>query len=229
MMDEATAVPSTFKWLLWPTHWDFPASDDFLVGEFRVRLMGHALELSYEGSAPCSPDSANALAERYIEALNKRVGMPVGLITEDEFLARTTPPFGGMIRTISASRESRGRTERAVRAARNELLASADQTLRRCYDYLQDARECLNVLDGTGGEAADYAAYKAMEVLKERFGGDAKAKAALGSVYEKAKRAANEERHIPRKGQPQSTASGRSVELAKQAIQAYERYLLTQP
>src|SRR5207244_199856 len=112
--------------------------------------------------------------------LNKHPGMPFALITEDEFLARTTPPFGGMIRTLSVSREGRSRTGRAVREARNELLASADQTLRRCYDYLQDAQERLNALDATDSEAAAYAAYKAMEVLKERFGGDAQAKAALG-------------------------------------------------
>jgi len=128
---------------------------------------------------------------------------------------------------VSPSRGDRSRVARAVREALNELLASADQALRRCYDFLQDAHEHANSLTG---EAA-YAAYKAMEVLIDRFGGQKEAVAALGRTVAEAKKVANDARHIPRKGQPppRADASARSVELASQAIRSYERYLLSRP
>jgi hypothetical protein len=198
-------------------------SDEFVVEGFRVRLTS-SLELVFEGSGVCCPDAARALAERYVEALRTR--LPEGifmLITMEEFLIRTTPPFGGMVRIVSQSREDRGRGARAVREARNELLAGADETLRRCYDYLQDASEEMN--DPKGHLA--YSVYKAMEVLEERFGSsEAKTIKALGSIFKKTKRAANEERHIQEGDQPRSNVSGRSVEFARETIRAYERYLL---
>ena len=209
---------NTFKWILQPLYEPLAgASDEFLAGEFRIRLMGNSLEVTFEGTGPCSPEAARALAEKYIAALK----MPVFLITEEEFLKRTTPPFGGVMRTLSINREGRRQAERAVREARNELLASANEALRRCYNYLQDAHERLYT-----GEDAAYAVYKAMEVLEERFGGEAKAIAALGKTLKEAKKAANEERHIPEKVKPQANASGRSVGLAREVIRAYERYLL---
>jgi hypothetical protein len=72
-----------------------------------------------------------------------------------------------------------------------------------------------------------YSVYKAMEVLEERFGSsEAKTIKALGSIFKKTKRAANEERHIQEGDQPRSNVSGRSVEFARETIRAYERYLL---
>lgn len=113
----------------------------------------------------------------------------------------------------------------AVREARNELLASEDKALRRCYDYLQDARECMYTLN----DEAAYHAYKAIEVLEVRFGGERQAVAALGNILKKAKTAANQKRHIPEKGHLQPKASVGSVELTRQVIRKYERYLLDHP
>ena len=63
----------------------------------------------------------------------------------------------------------------------------------------------------------------------ERFGSSKKAVAALGKTVAEAKKVANDARHIRRKGQPppRGDASARSVELARQAIRSYERYLLS--
>ena len=129
-------------------------------------------------------------------------------------MAVPPPTFNwiGMMTVVSLSREDGRRVALAVREARNELLASADEALRRCYDYLQDAHEHANSLTV---EAA-YAAYKAMEVLIERFGGSRQAVAALGKTVAEAKRVANGARHIRRKDQPptRGDASAQSVDLA---------------
>ena len=72
--------------------------------------------------------------------------------------------------------------------------------------------------------------YKAMEVLKRRFGGsEEKAVEALGPIFKNTKKTANDGRHIPRKGQPPATTSAQLLELARETIRAYERYLLTRP
>lgn len=114
---------------------------------------------------------------------------------------------------------------RAIREARNEVLASADTALCRCYDYLQDAHERMI----TNIDEAASAVYKATEVLTERFGGEHNAVAVLGKTLKDAKRVANEGRHIPKKGQSQRNGLGRSIELGKAVVRAYERYLLAQP
>lgn len=209
--------------MLWPQAGLSGVSDEFVVVAqgFRVRLMGNVLELSFEASGTCAPGSARALAEKYIETLRKGLASPLALITEEEFLVRTTPPFGGMM-TSPSWQEDRSRCATAVREARNALLSTDDQILRRSYDHLQDAAERLNTLDG---EPA-YEAYKAIEVLEVHFGSEAKAVDALGKTFKKAKRAANAPRHIPEKSRPPANAFGGSVELVKQVVRAYERYLL---
>ena len=60
-----TATHMTFKWMLW-THQKnvHGLSDEFIAKGFRVRLMGSILEVSFEGSGTCSPDSAKSLAEK---------------------------------------------------------------------------------------------------------------------------------------------------------------------
>jgi hypothetical protein len=225
-----TGTDDEFKWLLWtfPEH-NAVMTDEFIAEGFRVRLMGNMLGLSFEASGHPSAAVAKALAERYVRALGKHLAMPVYLISEQEFLERTTPPFGGTtlgatILTASRGtwREDRDRRARAVREARKEL-SCADQTLQQCYDYLEDARE---EDQRPGGKPWD-PVYKAMEVLKERFGSGAEAVKALGKVFEQTKMTANEKRHHKKKGQPRSTTPERSsVELARETIRAYERYLL---
>ena len=189
-------------------------------------MRGSSVELVFEGAGTCSLGLARALAERYIEALRRHLPGVSALITTEEFLIRTAPPFGRMT-VVSMSREDGRRVALAVREARNELLASGDEALRRCYDYLQDAHEHATSLTAD----AAYAAYKAMEVLIERFGGSKQAVAALGKTVAEAKRVANGARHIQRNGQPptRGDASARSVNLARQAIRSYERHLLGRP
>lgn len=217
-----TPTQKTFKWTLW-THQEnmHGASDEFIAEGFRVRLMGPTLEVSFEASGTCSPDLAKSLAEKYVETLAKHLATSLTLMTEAEWLQRTAPPFGRMT-TFYGNREARSHVVSAVREARNELLASEDKDLRRCYDYLQDARERMYTLN----DEAAYHAYKAIEVLEVRFGGERKAVAALGNILKEAKTAANEKRHIPEKGQLQPKASEGYMELTRQVIREYERYLL---
>ena len=99
---EEADMTAPFTWylgMLPPTQ--MPA-DEFVVGDLRLRLMGNSLEVSFEGTSTGSADAARALAERYVEALRRRLVTPLWLQTEEEFLARTNPPFGGMVQMISA-------------------------------------------------------------------------------------------------------------------------------
>ncbi|MEO7859814.1 MAG: hypothetical protein ABIU05_05125 [Nitrospirales bacterium] len=125
-----------------------------------------------------------------------------------------------------ANREDRRPVENAVREARNELLASEDEALRRCYDYLQDAREQMGKNTPPANVSVYAAAYKAMEVLKRRFGGEKQAGAVLGNVFRKAKTAANTEPHIREKFRQQPATIGKVLELTEQVIRSYEGYLL---
>lgn len=212
----------TFKWNLWTHQEDVHmAFDEFTAEGFRVRLMGPTLDVTFEAPGTRSPDLATSLAEKYVEILAKHLGTSITLLTEGEWLERTAPPFGRM-RTLHIDRDGRRRVVSAMRSARNELLASEDKTLRRCYDYLQDARERAHT------DEAAYDAYKAIEVLEGRFGTQKKAVDALGKILKKAKTAANEKRHIPEEGRLQPKGSDGPVELTKQAIREYERYLLGQ-
>ena len=120
----------------------------------------------------------------------------------------------------------RSRVARAVREARNELLASADRALQRCYNYLQNARE--------RGDDAIFDLYKAVETIENGLGGEEKAGRILDVLKEiKAlKRAANEptgdERHAPE--DPASTPPradlGQAWKNTMAVVRAYERYLL---
>ena len=221
-----TAPDKTLKWMLWsPPGIISGAFDEFIAEGFRVRLMGNMLEVSFEASDTWSPDSANALAVKYVEALGKGLLMTPTLMTEAEWLQRTTPPFGGNT-TIFSNQGDWSQVANAVREARNELLTAADVTLRRCYDCLSDAQVCMHA--HKNNEAA-YAAYKAIEVLENRFGGEGAAVKILGKKLKQAKTAANKERHIAEKTLSQPKSSIGTVELTKQVIQKYERYLLHQP
>src|SRR5207249_10071549 len=96
--------------------------------------------LTFEGAGSAPDDSAKALAEKYVGLLGKRTGLALHPITIEEFLARTAPPVPSMNWHAQGwygrdSRESRDRVSRAMCEARNELLASVDDTLRRVYDY----------------------------------------------------------------------------------------------
>ena len=90
----------------------------------------------------------------------------------------------------------------AVRAVRNEMLASGDPALRRCYDYIQAARD-TTARDIEASPMPDL--YKVIETIENALGGEASAIEVLGADVGRAlkavKRAANEpvrdERHAP--------------------------------
>jgi hypothetical protein len=217
-----TAEGKVFSWWFWPPQAFQGMSDEFVVVAegFRIRLMGSSLELSVETSGTCSPISARTLADTYVGILARHLTTPLTLITEQEFSMRTEPPFGHPHNVFSGGYRSRSESARAVRETRNEMLASADMALRECYNYLQDAY-------GTSlPEVAASAAYKAIEVLEDRFGSQTKAVDALGKIVKEAKTAANQKRHIPKRVQMQPKTSVEPVELTKQVIKRYERYLL---
>jgi hypothetical protein len=217
-----TAEGKVFSWWFWPLHEVQGVSDEFVaVAEgFRIRLMGNSLKLSFEASGTCSPNSARTLADTYVAILARHLATHLSLITEQEFAMRTEPPLGHVNSAFSRSFRSRSEGARAVGETRNEMLGSTDRALRECYNYLQDAY-------GTSlPEVAAYAAYKAIEVLEDRFGSQTRAVDALGKLVKEAKTAANQKRHIPKKGQLQPKTSGEPVELTSQVIQRYERYLL---
>jgi len=226
-------MPEKFTWML--STGPNPSTsmmDEFIIDGFRVMMTGNRLELSFEApgtsssdAAKALADAARALADRYVAVLGKHLVVPPFLMTEEEFLKRTTPPLGNLVitnRTPSTEWEGHGHTARAIRAARGELLAGADEWLRRCYDYLQEAIEEGKKLDGKPA----YAVFKAMEVLKERFGSDGKAGKVLGKVFEHTKQAANVERHIPIPKKKQPSPKGQPIQLARETVWAYERYLL---
>lgn len=220
-----TPPDTSFKWFLLTFPENFrTAHDEFLAEGFRIRLMGNMLEVSFEAQGTCSPDSARVLAEKYVGALGKRLLTVPVLITEAEWIARTTPPFQGYS-TVLSDREDQNRIVTAVSEARNELLASADEALRRCYNYLQDAHEHMN-------EATDQtsvSAYKALEELEQSFGGEAEAVAALGKEFKVAKRVANQPRHIEGKYELMPNPPASPLGLATNVIRSYERYLLGLP
>jgi hypothetical protein len=222
-------MTAPFTWylgMLPPTQ--MPA-DEFVVGKLRLRLMGNSLEVSFEGTSTGSADAARALAERYVEALRRRLVTPLWLQTEEEFLARTNPPFGGMVQMISASREDCERTNRAVNEARNELLTNANPALGRAYDYLRRARQDSGMLH-TG---AMFDLYKAIETIANALGGEAEAGRILGVLKEikTLKKAANEptrdERHAPvdPAAPPAPADIGRALENTLVVVRAYEAYL----
>jgi len=223
-MADATAGGKVFTWWFWPND-TFQASDEFVMTAdcFRIRLMGSIVELSYEGSGNPTPTSARELADKYAAILAKHLLVPVTLITNEEFATRTEPPFGYHNPALSRRYRNSDETAKAVRDARNEMLSSADKTLRECYDHMQDA---FIALRASHSQTAAYAVYKAIEVLEDSFGGEHKATGVIGDILKKAKTAANQERHIAKKVQNQPKTSDHPVGLTQQVIRNYENHLL---
>jgi hypothetical protein len=208
----------------------FSAFDEFVVVTegFRIKLKGSMLELSFvAASGSCSPDSAKVLADKYAKTLGNHSGMQLALETEEEQRVRMTPPSIIPMRSALHYLDclSPDHIARAIRAARNELLASADEALRRCYDHIQGAREEMKK-NIPGDDGVHVAAYKALEVLEEvGFGSEQKARNALPTLHV-AKGAAGTGRHIPEKYDSELEAPGRVLDLVTKVIRTYEGYLL---
>ena len=136
------AAGGLFRWMLWGFTEDYSClQDEFVAHGFRFRLMGNGLELAIEHSEDRPADAARKLAEVYVETLSRFGVAHFSLITEEEFLERTAPPFRSQMTNVPVGRPERERVGRTVRDARNQVLASGDPWLRRCYDHLQNARE----------------------------------------------------------------------------------------
>ena len=167
-------------------------SDEFVADGFRVRLRSNTLELTFEAPGQPSSIAARAVAEKYAAVLEKHLARPMTLMTEGEYLEL----FATIMMNTVVARGERERAARAIREARNELLASADQALRRCYDYLQNAKE--------HEVSAIFDLYKAIETVENALGGEGRAGVTLGVMKEiKAlKKSADvptgDERHAPK-------------------------------
>src|SRR5262249_21105715 len=153
---------TTFRWWLGMLPGQQMLSDEFAVGEFRIRLGGNLLELAYEGPGTPSRDAAETVAKKYAAILQRHLFTPFWLMTEEEAMARMAPPFVGMPTGFSATREDRERTYRAVDAARDEMVADADPALRRVYGYMRKAQE----RDGRFGQNPILDFYQALHPIE---------------------------------------------------------------
>ncbi len=217
---------TTFSWVLYPHHEYLPVlADEFIAGHFRLRLRGNSLHVEVE--APATEDAgleARELAERYIKTLAKHLAIRLRLLTIKEF--QSLPPIG-MTTIRGVRKEQHERIRETIRKARGELLALEDRTLRRCYDYLQDAREHPK-------ESLFYL-YKAVEAIEYEFTGARKAIKALGIeaelklVKKLANEPAGDERHAPKTADttehPKTTEKARALESVTCIVRAYEQYL----
>lgn len=233
-----SAPVSTFSWFLHPSGQALSAldqlRDEFVVRAFRLVLCGDNLQLLLEGSSAMTREQeARQLAETYAKALARGLGQFLHLMTEQELGSLpANASDDGSWQSAYGHRVSRD-PRSALREARNALLASSNETLRSCYNYIQDAEERRK-------ESLSYL-YKAVEAIENRLGGEKDAIATLNAVaiqnvgpaYKNVKRLANEsdrdERHAPSDPTTirQLTASEKEAafEDTRTVLRAYEKYL----
>ena len=208
----------TYRWILYPS----PSllqefGEEFMLRGARLRVGGNSVEIDCDDRA-----TAQGIIDRYVDGLRQRLP-EIGLaITEEEFLLRPAE----IVYVKGLSRDERDRVRRVKRELRNDLLQGADAALRRCYDYLQNARE--------REDGAIFELYKAIETIEDALGGEGRAGQVLGVAREiKAlKRVANErtrdERHAPK--DPASTPPRADLRQAWEntlaVVRAYEQHLL---
>ena len=218
-------MSKSFSWILWPYHEYLTiTSDEFIVEQFRFQLQGNSLTVEVEQSEGEGLHAqARQLAERYIKWLGDYLGSPLRLKTIEEF--KSMPPR--MVTVTSPDHKETERIYRAIRKARNELLASGNPMLSQCYDYLQDAREHK-------GESL-FNLYKFIETIEHRFQGERNAIRCLklGKELKFIKRLANEpvrdERHAPQRPDvvqcPSAANRTHAMEYARSVLRSYEQYL----
>jgi hypothetical protein len=199
--------------------------DEYVIDGCRVRMGGNTIDVESGDK-----DLAQKIVDGIVELLHRHLPGVYRAVAEEEFLRHTASDVGMPVgiqsrwprMTESVRKE---RVYQAVREVRNEMLAGADAALRRCYDYLQSARE--------RGDDAIFDLYKVVETIENVLGGEEKAGQILHALKEiKAlKRAANEptgdERHAPK--DPASTPPpadlGQAWENTKTVVRAYEVYV----
>jgi len=217
---------TTFIWILYPYHEYLPVlTDEFIVKQLRLRVQVNSLKVDIEAPTKENGESqARELAERYVKTLVRQLAIPLRLITTEEF-PHLSPL--GMIIVRGLKKEEHQRVRDAIRKARREMLAQEHVTLRRCYDYLQDAHE--------NPQQSLFYLYKAVEVIEHEFGGERQVIEVLhvGTEVKFIKRLANEsardQRHPP-KGRdkvkrPEMTDHRRAAECATRLVRAYEEYV----
>src|SRR5712691_3403162 len=173
----------TMSWYLYPSEPGFVhIQDEYVIDNCRVRMGGNTIDVESDNK-----DRAQGIVDRIGELLHRHLPGAYLVVTEEEFLRYSAVPFGTPLQWPGWREPVRKeRVYQAVREIRNEMLAGADAALRRCYDYLQNARE--------RGDDAIFNLYKAVETVQNAMGGQAQAEKILG--VEKAiralKRTANE-------------------------------------
>ena len=178
------------QWIIRSFH-DFQAFDEFVVGRFRLRLMGTHLTVEAEEVSDDAElrSTASDLAYRYFAVLKKHVPpVLMNLVTVEEYAA-ILPPFSQCMEVMGSTTAERKLLSDRVRLARGEMLASSDPHLRRSYDYLERARE-----DDTN---RFFHLYKFVETLEDSFGGEAKLIEALDvkTAVKTLKRLANDRQY----------------------------------
>ena len=215
------------QWIIRSFH-VFQAFDEFVVGHFRLRLMGIHLTVEAEevGESPELRSAASDLAYRYFAVLRKHVPLIMNLLTLEEY-ANILPPFSQCFEFEGSTTLEPKMLSDGVRLTRDEILASSDPHLRQSYDYLELARE-----DETNRL---FHLYKFVETLEDSFSGEANLIKELDvkTAVKTLKRLANDRQHDQRHSR---NVSGKSIRIssenqnlamnyAYEIIRAYERSL----
>src|SRR5436309_5501122 len=124
---------SAHTWHIRPQEALVSANDQFLCGRVRIKIFGGILILDGDG---LNQVEARTIAEQYVEAIEKHLHGGLTLITSEHFNSLLPCVYQSTF-----GREDREKVKEALRKARSKLLDTEDVTLRRCYDYIQDAQE----------------------------------------------------------------------------------------
>src|SRR5713101_5414988 len=118
--------------------------DEYVIDGCHVLMGGNTIEVESDDK-----DLAQEIVGRIDELLHRHLPGAYRVVTQDEWSHAAIS--GGMPFLMPVGMQSWGpgmrepvrkaSVYRAVREVRNEMLAGADAALRRCYDYLQSARE----------------------------------------------------------------------------------------
>lgn len=218
-------MSKVYSWVLWPHHeYLLLLKDEFVVNEFRVLLKGNTLHIELEQSGNGETKSqARELAQKYIKLLFRHLQIPLRLVTVEELASMPAT----MITGRSLKPEEHGRVCEAIRRARGEMLTSGDPTLRRCYDYIQEAQERER-------ESLFYL-YKAIKAIERQLRGEEKSIKVLkvGSELKFVKRLANapagDQRHPPKTEdavrRPRHAEKARALDCAVRILRGYERHV----